>query len=347
MEKYSADSRFLIVVTLLAVIVIVAFYLAALWKFRQLRKRLYGELKDKNKTNRAGKLMGTDEGVWDKFLPRKLLDILGIGQKEVLPEKFLEEQVELRAGIMNIDLAGFQANIHRIDVKEVYRLINQVLACCIPFINKSEGSITNFQNAGVTALFTEDAEKGLNTAVSICEEMRKLPEKDKKYGQLAIGICYGNVMIGMVGHDERLSVLTLSSYTGLGRFLQKKAPKYNARILVSGSYLEQIPDFQKKYNCRFLGYIRMKNNNTVEKIYDVFDGDDTSVRNQKRKTKRVFEEGIKLFLEESYREARLRFIEVLKTDRHDRAAMEYVLLCDQYAGETDNNNREICIEEYE
>lgn len=341
------DYRFCIAVILLAVVVVAVFCLIAAWRFRQLRRQLYQELKEKNAENTVVKTVEEDESVWDRFLPRKLLNILGIKEKDMLSEKFLEEQVEFRVGIMNINQAGFQANIQRVSMKEAYRLINQMFSCCIPFITEAGGSITSFHDAGVTALFTGDAEKELNAAVSICERMRKLPEEDRKYGQLAIGMCFGDVMLGVVGYGERLSVLTLSYYIGFGRFLQRIAPKYSAKILATGSYLEQIPDFQKKYNCRFLGYIRIKSNGTVEKIYDVFDGDEASVRNQKRKTKMVFEEGVNIFLEGAYGEARLHFIEVLKTDRYDRAAMEYVLLCEKYAEMKEKRSKEICIEEYE
>ena len=337
---------FMAAIPLLAVAIVALIYLTAAWRFRRLRGRLYQELKNRNTGNALKEVTDIEEGVWERFLPRKLLEILGVGEWKLLPEKLLEEQVELHVGIININLSGFQAGIHSMEAKEAYRLINRVLSCCIPSIHEAGGSITRFQDAGVTALFTDDVEEGLKAAVSICEKLRKLPDRDRMYGQTAIGMCFGEVMFGVVGHDERMSVLTLSSHTGLGEFLQQMAPKYYARILVAESYLEHIPNFQKKYNSRFLGYIRMKSTGAVEKIYDIFDGDDASVRNQKRKTRMVFERGTTLFLEGAYTEARRHFIEVLKTDRYDRAAMEYVLLCDKYAGETENSGKDICIEEY-
>jgi len=286
------------------------------------------------------------EQMKERFLPLKLFEILGVERLQGQPESLLGERMKLRAGILNINIAGFQESIIRMEEKEVFRLINSVLSCCIPEIYQAGGSVDHFMNAGVTALFTENAEMGLNAAVSICEKIGRLSVQEREYERFSIGICYGDVMIGMVGHDERMSVLTLSAYTGFGEFLQQIAPKYYAKILASGSYVEQIENCSARFNSRFLGYMYISSSGTAEKVYDIFDGDIASVRNQKRKTRMVFEKGVGLFLERSFAEARLYFIEVLKADRYDRAAMEYVLLCDKYSNAEEKNKAGIYIEVY-
>jgi hypothetical protein len=45
----------------------------------------------------------------------------------------------------------------------------------------------------------------------------------------------------------------------------------------------------------------------------------------------MFEKGVELFAERKYDQARLHFVEVLKADRQDLAAKEYVYLCDKCA----------------
>ena len=68
----------------------------------------------------------------------------------------------------------------------------------------------------------------------------------------------------------------------------------------------------------------------MERIFDIFDGDTTDIRNRKRKTRMLFEKGVRLFMAREFAEARSYFIEVLKADRDDKAAREYVFLCDKY-----------------
>lgn len=289
-------------------------------------------------------MAAANEQVQEKFLPMELFEILGMERLQGCPENLLGERVKLRAGIFNINIAGFQERI-RMEEKEVYHLINSILSCCIPEIYQAGGCVDRFMNAGVMALFTKNPEMGLNAAVSICEKIGKLSAQKKEYECFSIGICYGDVMIGMVGHDERMSLLTLSAYTGFGEFLQQIAPKYYAKILASGSYVEQVENCNTRFNSRFLGYMYLSSSGTAEKVYDIFDGDTAAIRNQKRKTRMVFEKGVGLFLERSFAEARLYFIEVLKTDRYDKAAMEYVLLCDKYSG-GEKSKAEIYLEVY-
>lgn len=259
----------------------------------------------------------------------ELLEILGIKDPLHATTEFLKEQKKLQTGIINANIADFERIIQHMEVEQVYRFINQTLACCIPAVYENDGILNAFQEAGLSVLFQNNLEEGLNAAVSICEEIVRCNDSEH-YQKFAIGLCYGDVMVGMVGQEKRLFVLTLSTYTGFVNFLQKTAPKYYARILATGSYVERIEKLNKKYNSRFLGYFYISSTDTLEKVFDIFDGDTAGIRNLKRKTRMMFEKGVYLFLEGDFAEARNYFIEVLKTDRTDRAAREYVLLCDKY-----------------
>lgn len=269
----------------------------------------------------------TQENVFAKFLPTELLARMGVQEVSLKPSDLLTEPKELQAVILNANIAGFQELIHNTQIKEVYRLINKTLSFCIPVIYGNHGMIDHFCEAGVTALFSGQAEDGLNAAVLICEEVIK--QRDwETYGKFAVGLCYGTVMAGVVGDSRRLSVLTLSTYTGLGDFLQKQCPKYYARILAAGSFLKKADGFEKKYNHRFLGLFYIRDTKSTEEIYDIFDGDEAGIRNRKRKTKILFEKGVGFFLGREFVKARGYFIEVLKADREDKAAREYIFRCD-------------------
>lgn len=270
------------------------------------------------------------ESTFHQFLPTELLEMMGIQDTIVQPADILTEQKELSAVILNGNIAGFQEQVHDMESKEVYRLVNQSLALMIPVVFEKNGMIDRFRNAGIEALFTKRMEEGLDAAITICEEMIKLGDW-KNYQNFAVGLCYGRVSVGVVGYGKKLSVLTLSTYTGLGEFLENIAPKYYARILATGSYIEKVEGFEKNYNHRFLGLFYIRDTGSTEKIFDVFDGDEAGIRNQKRKTRMLFEKGVRLFLERQFTESRGYFIEVLKADRNDKAAREYVFLCDRYA----------------
>lgn len=271
------------------------------------------------------------EDVFSRFLPEELLGMIGIDDVSVPPADILAGQEEVQAVILHGNIAEFQELIHVMGTKEVYALINRVLSHTVPAVYGNGGMVDSYQDAGIRALFTGQMESGLNAAVLICERMLQV-EDDRGGRDFSVGLCFGKVSIGVVGYGRKLSVLTLSTYTGFGEFLQRMGPKYYAKILAAGSYVDHIRGFEKNYNYRLLGIFFVRDTGSEEKIYDIFDGDEAGTRNRKRKTKMLFEKGVALFLGREFEEARIYFIEVLKADHSDRAAREYVYLCDTYGG---------------
>lgn len=256
-----------------------------------------------------------------RFLPMELLELLGVQGDFLTYQDILMRQQELWTVIFHADVAGFSEFVREMQTSEAYLYINEMLSCSIPRINDNGGIIDTIHGAGVVALFADCMRGGIDAAIAVCEAV-----KDRRY---SVGLCYGPVIVGVVGSGSRLAVQTLSAYTGLGSFLQQLGPKYYARILAVGSYTDRVEDFERKYNHRMLGYIYIKNANRAEKIFDIFDGDEAAVRNRKRRTKMLFEKGVLFFTRREFAEARTYFIEVLKADRDDRAAREYVFLCDR------------------
>lgn len=254
----------------------------------------------------------------------------------------LAEQKVFRTVILTANISRFSDFIRGMEIKEIYRLINQTLALCVPAIEQKGGTIDSFWEAGLIGFFTGETEDGLNAAILICEKIIRCGNKEA-YQSFAISLCYGDVMTGVVGYKTKYTVLTLSGYTQLGSFLQQNAFRYYARILATERYISQIEGFEKKYHYRFLGVIYINALHKEEKIFDIFDGDDAEVRNKKRKTKMLFEKGVRLFLEKAFMESRAYFIEVLKADREDKAAREYVFLCDRYRNCTQKEKESVDI----
>lgn len=273
-----------------------------------------------------------------RFLPMELLEMLGTQGTSLTYQDILMRQKEIWTVIFHADMTGFSEFVRDMQISEVYLFINETLSYSIPRINDNGGIIDTIHGAGVVALFADSMGGGLDAAIAVCEVV-----KDRRY---SIGLCYGPVIVGVVGSGSRLAVQTLSAYTGLGCFLQQLGPKYYARILAVGSYTSRVEGFERKYNYRLLGYIYIKNAKSAEKIYDIFDGDEAAVRNRKRRTKMLFEKGVTFFTKREFAEARTYFIEVLKADRDDRAAREYVFLCDKYSDMAEEAPPDIYIERY-
>ncbi len=96
---------------------------------------------------------------------------------------------------------------------------------------------------------------------------------------------------------------------------------------------------------RYIGFLHISNENVSEKLYDVFDGDSPNMRHMKMQTLELFEKGVSLYCARNFYDARLVFIEVLKQFREDKAAKEYLYLCDSLY-QKDNGGVDIHIEKF-
>lgn len=282
-----------------------------------------------------------------KFVPLKIFELIG---KSSVTDVHLGDQKNADVTVCTIHAKDFETAVHKIPIDCILKYITSVLDTLVPFVIAQGGVIEKFEEAGLTAFYTEESEKALLAAISACQKMEVTTIEDfygiHKKMELAVGITYGPAMIGIVGHDKRLEATTISEQTTMASFLKKIAPKYNARILITASTTHQIAEFEKRYNSRLIGFLYSSSSKQYEKLYDVFDGDDQENKILKKQTKEAFEKGVTLFCNQKFYEARLAFIEVLKQFRKDNAAREYVALCEQYQKRQKTEELICCIEVY-
>lgn len=281
-----------------------------------------------------------NDGIFERFFPKELPELLGVSAAENIST---DSQRSFVSSVMSVKVLDYNNAIHTMASEQLFQAINKVFSRLIPVIQQN-GIIDSFDKTGMTGLYPNSSDHALTAAVSLCNEVDALGEAEK-YDRFAVGLSHGEVMIGVVGHKQRISVVTMAKCLNISEFLREKAAKYGARILVTQDFANQVPNFDKNYNNRLLGYFHDSMRGSMIKVYDVFDGDDENRKQGKRRTKMIFEQGVDHFVHGDYRKARLYFVEVLKADRYDLAAKEYLYMCDIFC-----NGREghidICIETF-
>lgn len=295
--------------------------LCRIWVLSRSRKRLK---KEQEQLAREAEGLKEREDIYRAMLPAGLLNLF---QKGKMEELRIGEEKNIRAAVLSFNVFGFSQMVRSQTAEQIFSFVNRVLEQVVPGVLFQDGEIERYVDAGLRAFYLEEPERALCSAVSICEAMNRQKDIQQKY---AIGLSYGSVMAGVAGHEKRFGVLTISDTTGIAEFLRELAGRYGAHILITGSLKERIPDFEKKYNSRYVGCIYLKVMDATEDIYDVYDGDDPVDRNGKHRTRLLFEKGVELYQSQRFYDARLHFIEVLKANRMDGAAKEYLYLCNQH-----------------
>lgn len=262
-----------------------------------------------------------------RYVPARILTLLG---RKSIEEVRLGDETSGMFTVFSFQMTNFDRTIRQKNNREMLAAINQVLKMCVPLVADRDGMVENFQYAGFTALYDGDCEAALKSAVDICRSLnRTVGEETLNKTSPAIGITYGEVDLGIVGQEKRMAAVTVSQYRDMALWLQNIAESVQSHILITQAAADQISGFHKKYRVRFLGFLHNTYTGLRERIYDVYEGDSEEELNKKDDTKKQFEEGVELYCVGNYVEARQRFIAVLKHFRRDRAAKEYLYLCDR------------------
>ena len=287
-----------------------------------------------------------NEGYY-KFVPSVIFQLLG---KNNIREIRLGDNCSVSLEILRMQINRFEEKTRRMDAEQIFGFLNRIYQLSVPIIIDNKGVVDSYFNGGLSAIYTSGDKSALDSAISICQKLNEEKNAGRLAGfkdlELAFAVSGGEQMVGIVGHDKRLSEVTLSEQMSVIDHLRKSAWKYKARILVTGTAVSRIPDFENRYHARILGLIHVSATDSLEKIYDVYDGDEEAVREIKERTKNDFETGVRHFMAKRFYEARRAFVEVLKVSQGDYAAREYLFLCNQYYKREDTSDINVYIEEF-
>ncbi len=238
----------------------------------------------------------------------------------------------LDAVIMNLSHTLCRDHTPDEDVVGLIDALNRLAETVGSVIEAHNGRLLSITKKGIIMMFG-NCDQALQSAVPICQRA-----ETASADAIHIGIDYGPVCVGSVGYKDFHMPLVMSKGMEEAAFLSENAQKYRARILVTGDAAAQIRDFQTRYNTRRLGLIYYKASKKTDDFYDVFDGDCFQTKYNKMRSRLFFETGVDLFLKGSYLEARSYFIELLKFDRDDAAAKQYIFKCDGCLQEMADND---------
>ena len=230
------------------------------------------------------------------------------------------------AAIINIRIAFSNETPESGDIK--IQKLSVLLNIVAPAITRNGGKLTRVTEQGITAIFENGAERALQGALDVLGDASREMGADQ-FSSLSVGIHTGTVFLAELEYGDFSALVTVSEGVRVAWKLCGWAARYDARIIMTKTALDSVRAFDTRFSCRKLGVIYKQSTGQEETIYDVFDSDNTNLKYRKRRSKLVFETGVNLFLSGEYLQSRNLFIELLKYDRSDKTAKEYIFKCDK------------------
>jgi two-component system sensor histidine kinase ChiS len=261
---------------------------------------------------------------YERFVPREFLSLL---KKESILEVKLGDQTAQQMTVLFSDIRGWTTLSEEMTAQESFNFINAFLNRVSPVISAHRGFIDNFQGDGMMALFPETADDGVQAAIAMHAAVSEYNKDRKQKGfqpiGIGVGLHIGDLMLGIIGHEERMQGTVVADAVNLASRLEGLTRVYGSSISISEPTLSQLknPD---QYKHRFVDKVQVKGKKDPVSVHEVFDGDPPAVIELKDQTKDDFEQGLCLYYDRKFSEASVKFNQVLEKHSEDRAARIYL-----------------------
>ncbi|GEM_PF-364690 len=265
-----------------------------------------------------------------RFVPQQFLKVLG---KTNMTQIQLGEQATRHMTIMVCQMRRFDEFSGKLTTEENFKFINSFLKVFGPIIRKFGGFTSRYLGPGMLTMFPNDSGAAMKAAIAMRSQLEtyNAGRAKAKFKPIDLGIAVhsGDVMIGIIGEEQRMEGSVVSNHVQLTHELEKASGKLGVAILLTDNTIRTakkgVPGQYRK-----LGAIQLDEEQRALELYDLYEADPPHVRKLKHETRQRFEEAVELFREGRFHDARERFVDVVKKNRHDLAAKLYFFACDRY-----------------
>ncbi|MCP2728398.1 adenylate/guanylate cyclase domain-containing protein [Limnofasciculus baicalensis] len=262
-----------------------------------------------------------------QFVPNEFLSLLG---HRSLVDVKLGDQVQKEMSVLFSDIRDFTTLSEQLTPQENFKFINEYLSRMEPAILDNKGFIDKYIGDGIMALFSGNADDAVKAGITMVQELTDYNQYRVKSGDnpilIGIGINTGSLMLGTVGGKTRMDGTVISDDVNLASRMEGLTKLYRVSLLISHQTVARL-QYPTDYCVRFIEQTKVKGKSKAVAVFEVFDGDDPKIKDKKLATKAVFEEGLFLYYQKVFVEAKKRFQVVLKLNPSDTVAQIYLERC--------------------
>ncbi|MDF3820393.1 adenylate/guanylate cyclase domain-containing protein [Leptospira sp. 96542] len=284
-----------------------------------------------NELSEVNEELHASNKAYAKFVPLRLIQLFGSqNQTKVKRGDFIVRQMS----VLSSDIRDFTSISEALSPEENFLFLNDYLRQVGPIIRAENGFIEKYVGDAIFALFERKPEDALRAAISMHQTISRWNKEKKIHRigeiQIGVGIHYGELMLGIIGEEQRIETAVLSDSMGIANSLESLTKKYGAKIIISLDALLELesPD---SYPHRLLDFIKIPAKQALVGIAQVLIEGVEENYSIKLKTKVRFEESVNLFWDGEYGVAKIGFEWVLKQDPTDKAATLYLQKTSQFA----------------
>jgi PleD family two-component response regulator/class 3 adenylate cyclase len=270
-----------------------------------------------------------------RFVPNEFLGFLN---KTEVEEIDLGDTSEEELSVLFSDIRSFTNLSEKMTPEENFKFLNNYLRFIGPVIGQSNGFIDKYIGDAIMALFGRHNSSGAQDAVTAAVNIHKTLSVYNRYRHsseyppisIGVGINTGRMILGTIGFETRIDSTVIGDTVNLASRIEGLTKKYGLSIAISSFTLNAL-DHPDKFLLREIDIVQVKGKRKPVKVYEVFDCNETALRDAKQESLPLYEEGISLFRQGKWQSAGTLFKELLKKMPMDIVVKIYEKRCRKYA----------------
>ncbi len=264
-----------------------------------------------------------------RFVPQSFLKMLG---KSNMTQIELGEQQQRHMAILVCQMRKFHELSNQMSSQETFEFINLFLKFFGPVIRENGGFTSRYLGAGMLTMFPNDPASAVRAAAMLRKRLLLFNEQLAAAGlpqaDIGIAIHTGDVMLGIIGEEQRMEGSAVSKHVQLTLDLERLSEKLGSAVLLTKQAAEAAGLIHSEY-MRTLGLIRLGDEQEAIELLDWYGEDMEHIRKLKHETKSHFEQAVEDFKGGRFHDAREGFVYAVKKNRYDLAAKLYFFECDK------------------
>ncbi|NND33028.1 MAG: response regulator, partial [Saprospiraceae bacterium] len=230
--------------------------------------------------------------VTNKFVPTAFLKVLG---RDTITDVKLGDSHEKEVTVFFSDIRAYTTLSETMTPDQNFRFVNAYNRRMGPIIGAHDGFVNQYLGDGIMAIFPDDPQDAIRSAVEMQKEVRNYNIKRHNDGRppikVGMGLHTGSLIMGIIGDGRRMDATSISDTVNTASRIEGLTKHFHANILFSEDTLHRLSDSQQ-FNIRFLGKIQMKGKEHPVNIYECFDGDRAEIIEKKLATQKEFEQAL-------------------------------------------------------
>ena len=264
-----------------------------------------------------------------RFIPKEFLECLN---KDDVVDLRLGDHVKKKMTIFFSDIRAFTELSEKLTVEENFAFINSYLSRMVPIVTGNGGFVDKYIGDGIMALFAGDGgpDAAIRAAISMQEKMVEYNGHRAKMGYrslgMGVGVHTGDLMLGVIGVDDRMENTVISDAVNLSSRLQAITKSFNISLAISEQAFKELAD-PGVYKYRFIGKVKVKGKAAPVSVFEIFDGIAPDLFERKMKANTYFEQGMLAYYQKDFGGAMYYFKRVLEIIPEDGASAFYLDNC--------------------